>query len=325
MSNFGILVNRAGGPEVLQWSELETSEPGSGEVTISQQAIGVNFIDIYFRSGLYPWPTTPLILGSEAAGVIETLGENVTDFSVGDRVAYVLPPGAYRTSRVVAAERLVKIPDSVSFEVAASSMLKGMTTQFLLTSTYAVKKGDWVLVHAASGGVGLLMGQWLNAIGAIAIGTVGSPEKVALARANGYSHVIEYRSEDFVARTRDITGGRGVDVVYDSVGKDTWRGSLQCLRVRGMFVSFGQSSGIIPDFKLSDLATGGSLFAARPVLFDHIKSPLELKNRSSDLFARLASGEVKAHVGQKFPLRDAALAHKLLESRKTVGATVLLP
>lgn len=325
MSNFGILVSRAGGPEVLQWSELETSEPGSGEVIISQQAIGVNFIDIYFRNGLYPWPTTPLILGSEAAGVIETLGENVTDFSVGDRVAYVLPPGAYRTSRVVAAERLVKIPDSVSFEVAASSMLKGMTTQFLLTSTYAVKKGDWVLVHAASGGVGLLMGQWLNAIGAIAIGTVGSPEKIALARANGYSHVIEYRSEDFVARTRDITGGRGVDVVYDSVGKDTWRGSLQCLRVRGMFVSFGQSSGIIPDFKLSDLATGGSLFAARPVLFDHIKSALELKNRSSDLFARLASGEVKAHVGQKFPLREAALAHKLLESRKTVGATVLLP
>ncbi len=325
MSNFGIRVESAGGPEVLQGSELDAGNPGIGEVLISQKAIGVNFIDIYYRNGLYPWPTTPLILGSEAAGVVEALGENINDFKVGDRVAYVLPLGAYRSTRVVAAERLVKIPESVSFEIAASSMLKGMTAQFLLTSTYPIKQGDWVLVHAASGGVGLLMGQWLNALGAIAIGTVGSPEKIALARSNGYSHVIDYRSEDFVTRTREITGGWGVDVVYDSVGKDTWRGSLQCLRTRGMFVSFGQSSGLIPDFKLSDLAAGGSLFASRPVLFDYIKSPIELKNRSSDLFARLATGEVKAHVGQKFALRDAALAHKQLESRKTVGATVLLP
>ena len=224
---------------------------------IEQRAIGVNFIDTYFRSGLYPWPSTPLIPGAEAAGVVAQVGEAVTDLAVGDRVAYTLPLGAYRTQRVVAAERLVKLPDAIGFDVAASVMLKGLTAQFLLTSCFPVKAGDTVLVHAAAGGVGLLLGQWLKILGATSIGTAGSPEKVAIAKANGYTHVIDYRAEDFVARVKEITGAKGCDVVYDSVGKDTWRGSLKCLRLRGSFVHFGQSSGMIADFKFSDLAVRG--------------------------------------------------------------------
>ena len=284
-----------------------------------------NFIDTYFRSGLYPWPSTPLIPGAEAAGVVAQIGEAVSGFKVGDRVAYTLPLGAYRTRRAVAAERLVTLPDGIDFDVAASVMLKGLTAQFLLTSCHAVKAGDTVLVHAAAGGVGLLLGQWLKVLGATSIGTAGSPEKVALAKASGYTHVIDYRAEDFVARVKDLTGARGCDVVYDSVGKDTWRGSLKCLRLRGSFVHFGQSSGMIADFKLSDLAGGGSLFATRPMLFDYIKTRDELTSRAADLFAKLKSGDVKAHVGQRVALRDAAAAHRDLEARRTMGATVLLP
>jgi NADPH2:quinone reductase len=324
-ADMGVLVRSAGGPEALEWSALETAAPGPGEVRIEQRAIGVNFIDTYFRSGLYPWPSTPLIPGAEAAGVVAELGEGVADLKVGDRVAYTLPLGAYRTLRVVAAERLVKLPDAVAFDVAASVMLKGLTAQFLLTSCYPVKAGDTVLVHAAAGGVGLLLGQWLKALGATAIGTVGSKEKVAIAQANGYSHVIDYRALDFVARVKEITGSTGCDVVYDSVGKDTWRGSLKCLKLRGMFVHFGQSSGMITDFKFSDLASGGSLFTTRPMLFDYIKSRADLSSRAADLFARLASGQIKAHVGQRVALRDAAAAHRDLEARRTIGATVLLP
>ncbi len=235
-----------------------------------------------------------------------------------------MPLGAYRTRRVVPAERLVKLPDTVDFDVAASVMLKGLTAQFLVNSCYPVKAGDTVLVHAAAGGVGLLLGQWLKLLGATSIGTAGSPEKAALAKANGYTHVIDYRAEDFVARVKDITGGKGCEVVYDSVGKDTWRGSLKCLRLRGMFAHFGQSSGMIADFKFSDLASGGSLYACRPMLFDYIKTREELNSRAADLLARLAAGEIKAHVGQRVALRDAAIAHRELESRRTVGATVLL-
>jgi NADPH2:quinone reductase len=323
-ADMGIVVRSAGGPEALEWTALSTPAPGAGEVRIAQHAIGVNFIDTYFRSGLYPWPSTPLIPGAEAAGVVAELGAGVADLKVGDRVAYTLPLGAYRTQRIVAAERLVKLPDSITFEVAASVMLKGLTAQFLLTSSYAVKAGDTVLVHAAAGGVGLLMGQWLKLLGATSIGTAGSPEKVAIAKANGYGHVIDYRAEDFAARVNAITGGKGCDVVYDSVGKDTWRGSLKCLRMRGMFVHFGQSSGMIADFKFSDLAGGGSLFATRPMLFDYIKSREELTARAQDLFARLAAGDIKAHVGQRAALRDAATAHRDLESRRTIGATVLI-
>jgi NADPH2:quinone reductase len=324
-TDMGVVVRAPGGPEALECTAMETAAPGHGEVRIAQRAIGVNFIDTYFRSGLYPWPSTPLIPGAEAAGVIEQVGEAVADLKPGDRVAYTLPLGAYRTRRVVPAERLVKLPDAIEFDVAASIMLKGLTAQFLLTACYPVKTGDIVLVHAAAGGVGLLLGQWLKALGAICIGTAGSAEKVAIAKTNGYTHVIDYRAEDFVARVREITAGRGCDVVYDSVGKDTWRGSLKCLRLRGMFVHFGQSSGMIADFKFSDLASGGSLYATRPMLFDYIKTRDDLTSRAADLFGRIARGEIKAHVGQRVPLRDAAAAHRELESRRTIGATVLMP
>jgi NADPH:quinone reductase len=324
-ADFGIVVHTAGGPEMLEYSALQTPAPGPGEVRIAQRAIGVNFIDTYFRKGHYPWPTTPLIPGGEAAGVVEDVGAGVENFQPGDRVAYVLPSGAYRTRRVVPADRLVKLPATIEFEVAASLMLKGLTTQFLLNSCYPVKAGDVVLVHAAAGGVGLLMGQWLKTLGALSIGTAGSPEKVSLAKANGYSHVIDYRAEDFVARVGEITAGRRCDVVYDSVGHDTWRGSLKCLKTRGMFVHFGQSSGAIADFKFSDLAGGGSLYACRPTLFDYIRSPQDLQERAADLFAHLASGEVKSHVRHQVALRDAAQAHRDLESRQTMGSTVLLP
>ena len=321
----GVVVRVAGGPEALEGSALETGAPGPGEVRILQRAIGVNFIDTYFRSGLYPWPSTPLIPGAEAAGAVAEIGAGVTEFKVGDRVAYTLPLGAYRTQRVVAAERLVKLPDAIAFDVAASVMLKGLTAQFLLTSCFEVKAGHSVLVHAAAGGVGLLLGQWLKALGATSIGTAGSPEKVAIAKAGGYTHVIDYRAEDFATRVKEITGSKGCDVVYDSVGKDTWRGSLKSLKLRGMFVHSGQSSGMIADFKFSDLASGGSLYATRPMLFDYIKSREDLVSRAAGLFARLASGEIKAHVGQRVALRDAAAAHRDLESRRTIGATVLLP
>jgi NADPH:quinone reductase len=322
-ADFAVIVRAPGGPEALEWTELATAAPGPGEVRMVQHAIGVNFIDTYFRKGAYPWPMTPLIPGGEAAGVVDAVGDGVA-LKVGDRVAYTLPIGAYRTRRVVPADRLVKLPDAVSFDVAASMMLKGMTTQFLLTSSYAVKAGDTVLVHAAAGGVGLLMGQWLKHLGATAIGTVGSAEKIAIAKASGYSHVIDYRAEDFAARVKDITGGQGCDVVYDSVANDTWRGSLKCLRRRGLFVCFGQSSGPITDFKFSDLHSGGSLYATRPTLFDYIKSDEELQMRAADLFAKVASGAVKAHIGERRPLRDAAGAHRDIEARRTTGSTILI-
>ena len=324
MTDMAMVVRTPGGPETLEWTSLDTAGPGPGEVRLRQQAVGVNFIDTYFRSGLYAWPTTPLVPGAEAAGVVEDVGPGVTGLKPGDRVAYTMPVGAYRTRRVVPADRLVTLPDSVSVETAASCMLKGLTAQFLLTSCFAVKAGHTVLVHAAAGGVGLLLGQWLKLLGATAIGTVGSPDKLELARANGYAHVIHNGSEDFTARVADITGGGHCDVVYDSVGNDTWRGSLKCLKLRGTFVSFGQSSGPITDFKMLDLASGGSLVATRPMLFDFIKSHAELQTRADDLFARLGSGEVKAHVGQTMRLDQAAEAHRALASRRTVGATVLL-
>jgi NADPH:quinone reductase len=322
VTDMGIVVRTAGGPEALEWVPLETATPGPGEACIAQHAVGVNFLDTYYRAGSYPWPSTPLIPGAEAAGVIESVGPGVTGLAAGDRVAYVLQVGAYRTRRVVPAERLVKLPASIPFDVAASVMLKGLTAQFLVTSCYAVRAGHTVLVHAAAGGVGLLLGQWLKAIGATAIGTVGSAAKVAVALGSGYSHVIDMTHGDFVAQVEAIAKS-GCDVVYDSVGKDTWRGSLKVLKRRGMFVTFGQSSGPITDFKVTDLAGGGSLYASRPTLFDYIRSGEELQARAQDLFARLAAGEIRSHVGQRFPLRDAAEAHRALASRRTIGATVL--
>jgi NADPH2:quinone reductase len=320
-----IIVRSPGGADVLEWTTLDTPQPGPSEALITHKAIGVNYIDTYFRTGLYPWPYTPLVLGSEAAGVVAAIGPKVTDVKVGDRVAYVGPPGAYRQRRVMNADRLIKLPDSIDFDTAASIMLKGMTAQSLVDTCFKVMPGHTVLVHAASGGVGLLLGQWLKALGAQAIGTVGSAEKAAMARANGYAHTIEYRRESFVERVAEITGGKGCDVVYDSVGKDTWHGSLKSLRRRGTFVTFGQSSGVIADFKISDLAAGGSLTAVRPTLFDYIATREELLRRSADLFARIAAGSVKANVGQRFALKDAAEAHRALEGRGTKGSTVLMP
>jgi NADPH:quinone reductase len=323
VTDMAIVARTAGGPDVLEWTADDTPAPGPGEARIAQRAIGVNFIDTYFRSGLYPWPSTPLVPGAEAAGVVEDVGPGVTGLAPGDRVAYVMHVGAYRTRRVVPADRLVKLPDSVAFDVAASLMLKGLTAQFLVTSCYPVKAGDTVLAHAAAGGVGLILGQWLRLVGAVAIGTVGSAAKLRIAQANGYAHVIDTSGGDFAPQVQELAK-RGCDVVYDSVGKDTWRGSLKTLRPRGMFVCFGQSSGPITDFKLADLAAGGSLYASRPTLFDYIKSPAELQARAADLFARLDAGEIQAHVGQRMPLREAAEAHRALASRRTVGATVLL-
>jgi NADPH2:quinone reductase len=321
----GVLVRTPGGADHLEYTQLQTAAPGRGEVLIEHRAIGVNFIDTYFRIGLYAWPSTPLILGSEAAGVVLETGDDVTEFKPGDRVAYTIGLGAYRERRVLPADRLVKLPDDLSFEVAASIMLKGLTAQFLVTSCRKVLAGDTVLVHAAAGGVGLLLGQWLKALGATAIGTVGSEQKAALARSNGYAHVVNYRTEDFAAVVKELTAGALCDVVYDSVGKDTWRGSLKCLKRRGMFVSFGQSSGVIADFKIADLQQGGSLYATRPTLFDYIATREDLQSRTADVFARLAAGEIRAHVGQTLKLRDAAEAHRALEGRRTMGATVLVP
>ncbi|MGB3900292.1 MAG: quinone oxidoreductase [Mesorhizobium sp.] len=320
----GLVASRPGGPEVLVWTDVKTPAPGAGEVTLRHTAVGVNFLDVYFRKGVYPWPEATMIPGGEAAGVVEAIGAGVSGLAVGDRVAYVLRTGAYRERRTLDAAHLVKLPDAIDDATAASIMLKGLTAQYLVTSTYPVKAGDTVLVHAAAGGVGLLLGQWLKAIGATAIGTAGSAEKVELARKHGYSHVINYRTEDFVARVKEITGGSGCEVVYDSVGHDTWRGSLKCLKRFGMFANFGQSSGLIRDFALSDLAAG-SLSACRPTLFDYIATRAELERRSADLFARLTSGEVRADTVARRPLQEAAAVHADLEARRTVGATVLIP
>lgn len=318
------LVHEPGGPEAMVWSEVETPVPGEGEVLLRHTAIGVNFLDTYFRSGLYPWPVTPMIPGGEAAGVVEALGPGVTGLRPGDRVAYVGRFGAYRERRAMPARELVRLPDAISDQLAAGVMLKGLTAQYLVTSTYAVKPGDRVLVHAAAGGVGLLLGQWLKAIGATTIGTAGSAGKLELARRHGYDHVINYREQDFVAEVKAITGGHGCAVVYDSVGQDTWRGSLRCLQRFGMFANFGQSSGMIRDFALSDLAAG-SLCACRPVLFDYVAERGDLERRSAELFAMLESGKVKADMFTTRPLREASAAHADLEGRRTTGATVLIP
>jgi len=320
-----LIAAQPGGPEVMRWQDLPRPVPGPGEVLLRQTAIGVNFIDVYFRSGLYPWPEKTLIPGAEAAGVVEATGPGVTAFSAGDRVAYVMPFGAYCTRRVVPADRLITLPDGISDQMIAGALLKGLTAQYLVTSSYPVKPGDPVLVHAAAGGVGLLLGQWLRELGAHAIGTAGSAEKVALALAHGYEAVINYREEDFVPRVQELTRGVGCAAVYDSVGRDTWRGSLACLQKRGMFVSFGQSSGLLDGFSLSDLAAGGSLSANRPVLFDYIAERAELEQRAADLFARIESGSLKLDVSRQRPLKEAGLAHADLEARKTTGSTILIP
>ena len=321
-----IRIHQHGGPEVLRYEDVDPGRPGRGEVLLRHTAIGLNFIDTYFRSGLYPAPNgLPLTPGGEAAGEVIALGEGVDNLKPGDRVAYVGGPGSYTEQRVMLAERLVKIPDGVSDEQAAGMMLKGMTAEYLLHRTYAVKPGDNVLYHAAAGGVGLIFGQWARHLGVEVIGTAGSAEKAELARAHGYAHVVNYRETDFVKAVNNITGGARCDVVYDSVGKDTFDGSLDCLKPRGLLVSFGQSSGAVPPFNLGILSQKGSLYLTRPTLFAYIASRAELEASAAALFDVVRSGAVEIRINQRYPLSEAAQAHRDLEGRKTTGTTVLIP
>ena len=321
-----IRIRETGGPEVLRYEDVEVGRPGKGEALIRHTAIGLNFLDTYFRSGLYPAPAgLPLTPGNEAAGVVIETGEGVDWVAPGDRVAYVGPLGAYAEQRVIPADRLVKVPDGVSDEEAAGMMLKGMTVEYLLQRTYPVKPGDTVLYHAAAGGVGLIFGQWASTLGVTLIGTVGSADKAELAKAHGYRHVINYREQDFVEAVKEITGGKKCDVVYDSVGNDTFPGSLDCLKLRGMFVSFGQSSGPIPPVNLAILSQKGSLYATRPTLFNYIGTREELVASANALFEKVTSGVVKIRVNQRYALADASQAHADLEGRKTTGTTVLIP
>ncbi len=320
-----IVASRPGGPEKLTAVNFKESRPGPGEVALRHTAIGVNFIDTYFRSGLYPWPVeSDLLLGAEAAGVVEEVGEGVIEFRPGQRVAYTLPHGAYTTRRVVAARHLVPLPEGVPDDIAAAAMLKGLTAYYLLHHSYKVAPGDSVLFHAAAGGVGLLAGQWLAHKGVRAIGTAGGPEKCALARAHGYSEVIDYRAEDFTARVQALTGGEGVAAVYDSVGADTFAGSLACLAPFGTLVNFGQSSGPVTGFQVSDLSAG-SYTLTRPVLFHFTTSRAWLTRAAGELFGLIADGVLKVEVNQRYPLADAAEAHRALEARKTTGSTILIP
>jgi NADPH2:quinone reductase len=322
-----VLVRSNGGPEVLTYADKDPGTPGAGEVLIKHTAIGLNFLDVYYRTGLYPAPAgLPLIPGNEAAGVVLETGEGVTSLKKGDRIAYAGPIGAYCEQRVIAADKIVKIPDGISDEQAAAMMLKGMTAEYLLRRTFKVKKGDMILFHAAAGGVGLIAGQWAKHLGVKTIGTAGSPDKVALAKANGYDHVINYRATpDFASAVRDLTKGELCNVVYDSVGKDTFAGSLDCLRPLGMLVSFGQSSGSIPPLDLGILSRKGSLFVTRPTLFTYIAKRQDMEESSTALFDAVLSGAVNISINQTYDLKDAARAHSDLEGRKTTGTTILIP
>ena len=314
-----------GGPEVMEYVDVEVGQPGPGEALVRQHAVGLNFIDVYFRTGLYPQPL-PAGLGQEGAGVVEAVGEGVTHVQPGDRVAYAGGPnGAYAELRTMPAHVLVKLPDAVGFETAAAMMLQGLTVQYLFRSTYPLMSGQTILFHAAAGGVGLIACQWARALGVNLIGTVGSKEKGELALAHGAAHVINYNEEDIVARVREITKGAGVPVVYDSVGKDTFFRSLDCLKPRGLMVSFGNSSGAVEPFSPGELAKRGSLYLTRPTLGAYMATRSELEAMAADLFGMVESGKLKIEVNQTFPLAQAAEAHRALESRRTTGSTVLLP
>jgi NADPH:quinone reductase len=317
-----IRMEKQGGPEVMQWGTVEVGKPGAGQVRLRHTAVGLNFIDTYHRGGLYPLPC-PATPGMEASGVVEEVGAGVTDFKAGDRVAYAGGPvGAYTEARIMPADRLVKVPAGVTDQQAASMMLKGLTAQYLIRRIHRVKSGDTILVHAAAGGVGLILCQWAKHLGATVIGTVGSDEKAKLAQANGCAHPIVYTREDFVARVAELTGGKKVPVVYDSVGKDTFLKSLDCLSMFGMMVLFGASSGAVAPFDLGLLAAKGSLFITRPTLNSYTAKREDLVAMSEDLFGVVASGAVKIHVNQTYALKDAVQAHKDLEARKTTGSTV---
>jgi NADPH:quinone reductase len=319
-----IQIHRTGGTEVMQWEDVDVLPPDPDEVLIRHTAIGVNFIDVYFRTGLYP-VQMPCVLGMEAAGVVEEIGAEVKDLNVGDRVAYTGLLGAYAERRTVPADRLVKLPKDVRDETAAGMMLKRLTAHYLLHRTYRVGPGDTILVHAAAGGVGLIACQWAKFLGATVIGTVGSDEKAALAKAHGCDHPIVYTREDFVKRVKEITGGNGVPVVYDSVGKDTFDKSLDCLRPLGLMVSFGQSSGAVPPLNVSTLTQKGSLFLTRPTLATYVARREDLVEAAGELLKAVRTGVVKIEIGHGYKLRDAAKAHADLEGRKTTGSTILMP
>lgn len=322
----GIRVHETGGPEVLRYESFDVAAPKAGEARVRHAAIGINFIDCYFRSGLYPSPTgLPFVPGNEGAGVVVAVGEGVTNVKVGDRVAYVASPGSYAEERNVVADRLVVVPAGVADDVAAAAMLKGMTVQYLLKRTYKVGPGTTILFHAAAGGVGQIAGQWAKHLGATIIGTAGGAEKVALAKTRGYDHVIDYKADDFLAAVKEITGGKGVDVVYDSIGKDTFPKSLDCLKPFGLFVSFGNASGPVPPFSMQELASRGSLFATRQTLFTHIGPRAALEEIAGDLFAVIASGAVEIPLSKRWKLDEAADAHRALEARATTGSMVLIP
>ncbi|ANK72356.1 MULTISPECIES: quinone oxidoreductase [Ensifer] len=319
-----IVVRELGGPEVLKLEGVTLSPPGPGEVQIRQVAVGLNFIDVYFRTGLYK-SALPFVPGKEGAGIVTAVGDGVSLFSVGDRVAYASADGAYASERNVDAAQLVKVPDGISLETAAAMMLKGMTAQYLLNQTYQVGPGTTILFHAAAGGVGLIAGQWAKALGATVIGTAGSQDKMDLALAHGYDHVINYRSDNFVARVKELTDGRGVDVVYDSVGRDTYPASLDCIKPRGLWVSFGNSSGPVEAFSIGILAQKGSLFATRPTLFGYVATRPALEACANSLFDIVQSNKVRININQTYPLADAGRAHTDLETRKTSGTTLLIP
>jgi NADPH:quinone reductase len=320
-----IRFEKAGGPDVMKWVDVEVGEPGKGEIRIKHHAVGLNYIDVYFRTGLYPMPL-PGGLGMEAAGVVTALGEGVAGLAVGDRVAYASrPPGAYTEERVMSAAYVVRLPDAIGFEDAASMMLQGLTAQYLLRRTYRVKAGDTVLIHAAAGGVGMLACQWAKSLGATVIGTVGSDEKAELVRAHGCDHPIVYTREDFTKRVREITNGAGVPVVYDSIGKDTYTASLDCLAPLGLFVSFGNTSGPLPPIDSSEFAGRGSLFFTRPTLFSYMAKRSDLEQMAAELFDVVSTGKVKTNIRQRYELREAAKAHEDLEARRTTGSTVFLP
>jgi NADPH:quinone reductase len=320
-----IRIHQTGGPEVMQWESVSVGEPGAGEARVRHTAVGLNYIDTYHRSGLYKLPL-PSGLGLEAAGIVEAVGSGVSDIAVGDRVAYCGgPPGSYSEVRVMPADKLVKIPDGVSDRAAATLMLKGLTVQYLFRQTFPLKGGETILFHAAAGGVGLIASQWARVLGVTMIGTVGSDEKAALAKANGCTHTIVYTRENFVDRVKEITGGKGVPVVYDSIGKDTFPASLDCLKPRGLFVSFGSASGPIAAFDMGLLGAKGALYATRPSLVTYAGTRPELLAMAAEVFAMVKAGKIVSDARQTHALKDAVQAHRDLHARKTTGATVLIP
>ncbi len=320
-----IVMSRAGGPEVMEYRDVELDEPGPGQARVRHGAVGLNYIDVYFRTGLYAQPL-PNGLGMEGAGVVEAVGPGVTEVRVGDRVAYAARPnGAYAEARNIASAQLVRLPDDIDFETAAAVMLQGLTVQYLFRRTKVLKAGDTILFHAAAGGVGLIACQWARALGVNMIGTAGSDQKAALALEHGCSHVINYNTENFVDRVRELTGGKGVSAVYDSIGQDTFTGSLDCLAPLGMMVSFGNASGPVPPFALEQLASRGSLFITRPTLFAYTALRSDLEAMAAELFQMVGSGQIKVAINQRYNLADVAQAHRDLESRGTTGSSILLP